>query len=138
MKNRTRIMVLVIALLLLALTGGAGMVSAMRASAGGATSPAAPAGEGAAGRVIDITAERFKFTPNLITIKKGETVTLRLTSQDVTHGFFLKPMKIDEVIVPGKPTELTLTPQVAGRFTTICDHFCGSGHGGMNMTIVVE
>jgi cytochrome c oxidase subunit 2 len=89
-------------------------------------------------RVINITAKRFAFTPNLITLKKGETVTLRLTSEDVTHGFFMKALKLDELIVPGQPTEVTLTPQQEGRFTTICDHFCGAGHGNMSMTIVVE
>jgi heme/copper-type cytochrome/quinol oxidase subunit 2 len=31
-----------------------------------------------------------------------------------------------------------VTPKVAGRYTTICDHFCGAGHGGMKMTIIVE
>jgi len=89
-------------------------------------------------RVIEITAKRFGFTPNQITLKKGETVKLRLTSEDVTHGFFLRPLKIDEEIVPGKTTELTLRPQTAGTFTTICDHFCGVNHGNMKMTIVVE
>ena len=89
-------------------------------------------------RVIEITARRFEFTPNRITLKKGETVVLRLTSQDVAHGFFLRPLKIDEIIDPAKPTELTITPQTAGTFTTICDHFCGVNHGNMKMTIVVE
>ncbi len=89
-------------------------------------------------RVINITAKRFGFTPNVITLKKGETVKLRLTSEDVTHGFFMKALKLDELIVPGQPTEVTLTPQQEGRFTTICDHFCGAGHGNMSMTIVVE
>jgi cytochrome c oxidase subunit II len=89
-------------------------------------------------RVIPITAKRFNFSPAQITVKKGETVTLRLTSEDVTHGFYMKPLKIDEVIEPGKPTDVTITPQAAGTFTTICDHFCGSGHGNMHMTIVVE
>ena len=89
-------------------------------------------------RVIPITAKRFAFNPAQVTVKKGETVTLRLTSEDVMHGFYLKPLKIDEVIEPGKPTDVTITPQTAGTFTTICDHFCGSGHGNMHMTIVVE
>jgi cytochrome c oxidase subunit II len=89
-------------------------------------------------RVIAITAKRFEFSPREITLKAGETVKLRLTSDDVTHGFFAKPLGIDEVIEPGKTTEVVVTPQAAGRFTTICDHFCGAGHGGMKMTIVVE
>ena len=89
-------------------------------------------------RVIDITAKRFAFAPSSITLKKGETVTLRIRSEDVTHGFFSRQLKIDETIEPGKTEEVTLTPQTAGTFTTICDHFCGAGHGNMSMTIVVE
>ena len=88
--------------------------------------------------VIEITAKRFAFTPNQITLKKGQTVKLRLHSDDVTHGFFLRPLKIDEEIPAGQTTEVTVTPQVNGSFTTICDHFCGANHGNMNMTIVVE
>lgn len=107
---------------------------------GMATTPIAalPAHQATTPRVVQITAKRFNFTPNQITLKKGETVTLQLTSEDVTHGFYMKALKLDEVIVPGKATEITLTPQTAGRFTTICDHFCGVGHGNMNMTIIVE
>jgi len=89
-------------------------------------------------RVIEITVKRFEFTPNKITLKKGETVTLRLNSADVTHGFFLRPLRIDAVIAPDKPTDATVTPETAGTFTTICDHFCGVNHGNMKMTIVVE
>lgn len=89
-------------------------------------------------REVVITAKRFEFTPKQITLKKGETVTLKLTSEDVTHGFFVRPLKIDTEIVPGKATEVTITPQATGKFTTICDHFCGAGHGNMTMTIVVE
>jgi cytochrome c oxidase subunit 2 len=88
--------------------------------------------------VIDITAKRFAFSPDKITLKKGQTVKLRLHSEDVTHGFFLRPLKLDEEITAGQTTEVTVTPETAGTFTTICDHFCGANHGNMNMTIVVE
>jgi cytochrome c oxidase subunit 2 len=89
-------------------------------------------------RVVTITAKRFEFSPNQITLKRGETVKLQLKTEDVTHGFFMKALGIDSDITPGETTELTLTPQIAGKFTTICDHFCGAGHGNMKMTIVVE
>ncbi len=88
--------------------------------------------------VIEITAKRFAFSPDKITLKKGQTVKLRLHSEDVTHGFFLRPLKLDEEIPAGQTIEVTVTPQTAGTFTTICDHFCGANHGNMNMTIVVE
>ena len=89
-------------------------------------------------RVIEITAQRFSFTPNVITLKAGEPVTLRLTSADVTHGLFLRPLKIDAEIVPGNVTEIALTPEKAGTYVAICHHFCGVNHGAMKMTIVVE
>src|ERR1043165_8002767 len=89
-------------------------------------------------KTLAITAHRFAFEPAQITLKKGEPVTLQLTSSDVTHGFYLKPLKIDEIIEPGKTVEVKVTPQMAGTFTTICDHFCGANHGNMKMTIVVE
>ena len=89
-------------------------------------------------KTIAITAKRFEFNPKEITLKVGETVKLQLTSEDATHGFFAKPLGIDEVIVPGKTTEVVITPKTAGRYTPICDHFCGAGHGGMKMSIIVE
>ena len=88
--------------------------------------------------VVDITAKRFAFSPDKITLKKGKTVKLRLRSEDVTHGFFLRPLKLDEEIPAGGTAELLVTPQQTGTFTTICDHFCGANHGNMNMTIIVE
>jgi cytochrome c oxidase subunit 2 len=120
---------------------------ALAVSGTGAALVALVAGLGLAGsrvraaeepRVVAITAKRFEFSPRELTLKAGETVKLRLTSEDVTHGFFAKPLGIDEVIEPGKTTEVVVTPQAPGRYTTICDHFCGAGHGAMKMTIVVE
>ncbi len=91
-----------------------------------------------AARVVSITAKRFAFDPQEITLRQGETVKLQLRSEDVTHGYFVRPLGIDEEIAPGKTTEVVLTPRTPGRYTTICDHFCGAGHGNMKMTIVVE
>jgi cytochrome c oxidase subunit 2 len=88
--------------------------------------------------VIDITAKRFAFSPDKITLKKDQTVKLRIHSEDVTHGFFLRPLKLDAEIPAGQTIEVTVTPHNPGTFTTICDHFCGANHGNMNMTIVVE
>ncbi len=88
--------------------------------------------------VVEITAKRFQFTPSSITLKKGQPAILRLRSADVTHGFYMKKLGIDATIEPGKNTDVPVTPQAAGKFTAICDHFCGSGHGTMKMTIVVE
>lgn len=87
---------------------------------------------------MKITASRYHFTPDRIVLKKGGNVTLELTSADRTHGFLVKPLGIDTDIPPGKTTDITIRPEKAGTYTTICDHYCGLGHNGMKMTIVVE
>lgn len=89
-------------------------------------------------KAIQIVAHKFTFEPNQITLKKGVPVTLQLTSQDVKHGFYIRGLKVDEEIEPGKTTEVTFTPDKSGTFPTICDHFCGLGHKNMKMTVVVE
>ncbi len=89
-------------------------------------------------KVIQIVAHKFAFEPNRITLKKGVPVTFQLTSKDVKHGFYIRGLKVDEEIEPGKTTEVTITPDKAGTFPTICDHLCGLGHKHMKMTVVVE
>ena len=88
-------------------------------------------------KVIEITAKKFEFTPTQITLKKGEPVILRLTSADRVHGFMSKPLKIDTDIPNDKGKDVAVTPDAAGDFTIICDHYCGTGHGGMKMKVTV-
>ena len=88
-------------------------------------------------KVIEITAKKFEFTPNEITLKKGEPVILRLTSSDRVHGFMSKPLKIDTDIPDDTTKDVAVTPDTAGDFTVICDHYCGTGHGNMKMKVTV-
>jgi cytochrome c oxidase subunit 2 len=88
-------------------------------------------------RVIEIKAKKFAFSPSEITLKKGEPVILRLSSEDRTHGFLLKPLKIDTDITPGKATDIAVTPTASGQYLVICDHYCGTGHGNMKMKLTV-
>ena len=89
-------------------------------------------------RVVTISAKRFEFTPSQITLKRGEPVTLRVSAEDRDHGFYQKDLKIELDLSPDHPSDVTITPDKAGRFVAICDHFCGSGHGNMKMVINVE
>jgi cytochrome c oxidase subunit 2 len=88
-------------------------------------------------KVIEISAKKFQFTPSEITLKKGEPVILRMTSTDRVHGFMSKPFKIDTDIPPDKTTDVAITPETAGNFTIICDHYCGTGHSNMKMKVNV-
>ena len=88
-------------------------------------------------KVIEISAKKFEFSPSQITLKKGEPVILRLSSSDRVHGFMSKPLKIDTDIPADKSEDVAVTPDAAGDFTVICDHYCGTGHGNMKMKVSV-
>ncbi|HEY4731480.1 MAG TPA: cupredoxin domain-containing protein [Myxococcales bacterium] len=89
-------------------------------------------------KIIQVTAEKFKFTPAVIELKLGEPVVLELTTLDRKHGFQISDLNIDESIEPGKVTRVRISPAKAGTFLFHCDVFCGSGHEEMAGEIVVK
>ncbi len=89
------------------------------------------------GRVIKIEARKFRFAPDLIEMKVGEAVVLELTALDFVHGFSIPEWRMRTDLVIGQPVRMRLSPDLPGRFTFLCDNFCGSGHEGMNGMIVV-
>jgi len=88
-------------------------------------------------QTVTVTAKKFQFTPNEITVRQGVPVVLKITSQDVLHGFNCPGLKIRADVKPGQENVLRFTPDKAGTFPFHCDNFCGSGHGGMTGTITV-
>ena len=88
-------------------------------------------------REIHITAKKFEFTPDTISLKKGEPVVLVLSSQDRKHGFNLRGFGIHADVNPGEVARVRFTPNKTGKFTFSCDVFCGEGHEDMTGTIVV-
>jgi cytochrome c oxidase subunit 2 len=89
-------------------------------------------------RTIQITAKRYEFDPPQIRLKRGETVVLELVTADRAHGFKLPAFGIRVDALPGEVHRVSLTPDRAGRFTFLCDVFCGDGHDDMEGHIVVE
>lgn len=88
-------------------------------------------------RTISITAKRFSFTPNEITVKKGEEVTLVIQSKDVSHGLVIEDLGVRTDVKKGQSAEVKFTPETAGTFEGKCAHFCGTGHGSMTLTVHV-
>ncbi|WP_395399721.1 cupredoxin domain-containing protein [Pseudoduganella sp. UC29_106] len=86
---------------------------------------------------IQITAQRFHYSPDEITVKRGTPVVLAITSLDFVHGFKVPELGIRVDLPPGRVTEVRFTPQKTGRFDFLCDNFCGSGHEEMSGRIVV-
>lgn len=88
-------------------------------------------------RRVEVKAKRYAFEPAEITVKKGESVELRLTSADVAHGLRIRELKIDVRANKGRTATTTFTPDTPGTFVGHCSVFCGSGHGQMTFTIHV-
>ena len=89
-------------------------------------------------RVIHITAKKFEFSPDAITLKKGEPVVFEISSGDREHGFNLRAFGVRANVSPGKVSRIRFTPDKTGKFTFSCDVFCGDGHEEMTGTVVVN
>lgn len=86
---------------------------------------------------IEVTAKRSSYEPENITLKKGQPVVLVIKSVDVAHGLRFNEFNLNAKVPKGGSTELKFTPDKAGDFVGHCSVFCGSGHGGMTLTLHV-
>jgi len=90
-------------------------------------------------KVVEITAERFAFTPSEIRVKAGTRLEIRLESDDTAHGFRIVGTDIDvELPKRGRgAATVTFQPQ-PGRYTFECSRICGAGHEFMRGVIIAE
>lgn len=85
-----------------------------------------------------MTAKQFEFNPAAITVNKGDTVRLTITSLDVPHGFRINEFNVNARIEPGKPAAVEFIADKSGTFTFFCSVVCGAGHSDMKGTLVVK
>ena len=79
-------------------------------------------------RTIEIRARRYEYIPNTITVNKGETVIIKMISEDVTHGFYLDGYGKEMSVPPGEIRILGFLADKTGRFTFRCSVTCGEFH----------
>lgn len=73
-----------------------------------------------------------------IEVRAGEPLVLHLVSDDVVHSFALGQSDFEPVdVLPGKPTEVTLTFDEPGTYTFYCTRWCGADHWRMRGSITV-
>ena len=90
-----------------------------------------------AAQVVDITAERFTFTPSEIRVKAGTQLEIRLQSDDTAHGFRIIGTDIDlELPKRGRGVATATFQPQAGRYTFECSRLCGAGHEYMRGVII--
>lgn len=107
-------------------------------------------------REINITSYKYGYRPAVIRVNKGDKITLRLSSEDVTHGFYLEGYDFDAKVraempsfwirQPSKSAEYdkdpiesyTFVANKSGKFRYRCSITCGSFHPFMQGEMIVE
>jgi len=99
-------------------------------------------GEAAAGNggtSVEIKASEFAYDPSMMTVNKGESVTVKLSNiGSVAHDFVIDELNVNISQVPVSSTEsATFTASSAGTFTYYCS-VPGHLEAGMKGTITVQ
>jgi len=110
-------------------------------------------------RIISLEAKRYGYSPGRIIVNQGDTVILKPTSLDVTHGFLLDGYAIDAILKQqgltllkyewkdennkiqtdwDKVKEIKFKADKAGRFTFRCTQTCGNLHPFMTGELIVR
>ncbi len=95
---------------------------------------------------IDVNAMQFAWIfnyPNEIStaelhVPVGKKVRLNMTAVDVLHAFWVPQLRIKQDVIPGRSTYLEFTPRGVGEYPVVCAELCGSYHGGMRTTMVID
>lgn len=83
--------------------------------------------------------ENGGWEPAEIRVKKGETVRLRIMSNDVTHGLLIPELDINTgPIAVGKSKTIEFVADETGEFAFYCTVLCGSKHHLMRGVLIVE
>jgi cytochrome c oxidase subunit 2 len=88
---------------------------------------------------IQVKAQQFAWSftyPNgksygYLTLPKGRSAKLDITSQDVIHSFWVPEFSQKQDAVPGQHNMIVVTPTRLGTFPVICTELCGLGHALM-------
>jgi cytochrome c oxidase subunit 2 len=67
----------------------------------------------------------------------GKQVLLRMTSNDVIHSFWVPEFRVKQDLVPGRITELRVTPVLEGNYKVRCAEMCGTSHAFMEKPVFV-
>jgi cytochrome c oxidase subunit II len=77
-------------------------------------------------------------TANEIHIPVGETVRLRLTTDDVIHSFWVPQLQAKTDMINGHVNYMWLDADEPGRYRGQCAEFCGLEHAKMLFFVVAE
>jgi cytochrome c oxidase subunit 2 len=65
-------------------------------------------------------------------------VRITLASNDVIHSFWVPSLAGKQDLIPGRETDITITPKKTGIFRGQCAEFCGVQHAHMALIVDVD
>jgi cytochrome c oxidase subunit II len=86
---------------------------------------------------VRFVAQQYMFVPQCVKVPADTPVRFRLTSADVTHGFFVGQTNTNAMVVPGFITDVRARFPRTGDYKMPCDEFCGYGHHAMSAHVIV-
>ncbi len=108
----------------------------------------AASGPGSAAAVIEIIGHQWWWevrypggpaaTANEIHLPAGQAVTLRLSSEDVVHSFWVPELHGKLDLVPGDTNSLVIQADQPGQYRGQCAEFCGLQHANMALVVVAQ
>jgi cytochrome c oxidase subunit 2 len=87
---------------------------------------------------VEIHAFEGGFRPAEIRLPVGAEVTLRVTSDDLEHGFTLEGTDVVFELTQNRLSEKKHTFTEPGEYAFLCHLYCGGGHESMHGRIIVE
>ncbi|HEX6988090.1 MAG TPA: cytochrome c oxidase subunit II [Bacillota bacterium] len=87
---------------------------------------------------VNMLASAWRFEPAEVRVPVGSTVTFRLTSLDVIHGFRIPNTNVNLMVQPGQIVEATHRFTDPGTYRLFCHEYCGAGHHVMSGMLIVE
>ncbi|MCS7011772.1 MAG: cytochrome c oxidase subunit II [Anaerolineales bacterium] len=73
----------------------------------------------------------YGVTTDTLYLPVNKQAVLRMTSIDVIHSFWVPEFRVKQDLVPGKTTELRITPIQTGEYQVLCAEICGASHAYM-------
>jgi len=80
----------------------------------------------------------YGVTSDELHLPVGKQVLLQMTSNDVIHSFWVPEFRPKQDVVPGRITELRITPTLIGNYKVRCAELCGTSHAYMEKPVVVS
>ncbi|MDP3411190.1 cytochrome c oxidase subunit II [Bosea sp. (in: a-proteobacteria)] len=75
---------------------------------------------------------------DILDIPAGQTVAIMVASTDVIHAFWVPRLAGKVDAIPGLTNRILIRADVPGRYGGVCAEFCGTGHTGMDFTVVAH